>query len=181
MGQAAKRIRDSRPARRRVVDLATWLEAWNIFFAVRLQISPSSALQLAKYQTIMCQLFSSYPVGVCIKYGSLFRQAVAQDKFHLTPWDQVKDNILLWCATRHPFQAPKQPYASAQPTSAAIGTNKATQGRITHTLSGQEICRKFYYSSCTRADCSFAHKCWLTGCLGDHPGKSCPRAPAAPG
>ncbi|KAL5509533.1 hypothetical protein EMCRGX_G004923 [Ephydatia muelleri] len=36
-------------------------------------------------------------------------------------------------------------------------------------------------TSCTRADCSFAHKCWLADCLGDHPGKSCPRAPAAPG
>ena len=71
VGQAAKRIRDTRPARRRVVDLVTWLEAWNIFFPVRLQVSPSSALQLAKYQTIMCQLFSSYPVGVCIKYDSL--------------------------------------------------------------------------------------------------------------
>ena len=146
-GQAAKRIRDTRPARRRVVDLVTWLEAWNIFFPVRLQVSPSSALQLVKYQTIMCQLFSSYLVGVCIKYDSLFRQATARDKFHLTPWDQVKVDILLWCAIRHPFRAPKQPYANAQPTSAANGTNKATQGCITHTLSGQEICRKFNYSS----------------------------------
>ena len=109
VGQAAKRTRDSRSAKRRVVDLATWLEAWNIFLAVRLQVSPSSALQLAKYQAIMCQLVSSYPVGVCIKYDSLFRQAVARDKSHLTPWDQVKDDILLWCATRHPFRTPKQP------------------------------------------------------------------------
>ena len=106
VGQAAKRTRDSRSAKRRVVDLATWLEAWNIFLAVRLQVSPSSALQLAKYQAIMCQLFSSYPVGVCIKYDSLFRQAVARDKSHLTPWGQVKDDILLWCAIRTPFGPP---------------------------------------------------------------------------
>ena len=181
VGQAAKRTRDSRSAKRRVVDLATWLEAWNIFLAVRLQVSPSSALQLAKYQAIMCQLFSSYPVGVCIKYDSLFRQAVARDKSHLTPWDQVKDDILLWCATRHPFRTPKQPSANTLQSSATNGATKATQGRATHTQSGQEICRKFNYASCTRAECSFAHKCWVTGCLGDHPGKSCPRAPAAPG
>ena len=169
-GQAAKHIRDSRATRRHVVDLATRLGAWNIFFAVCLQVSPSSALQLAKYQTIMCQLFSSYPVGVCIKYDdSLFRQAAARDKFHLTPWDQVKDDILLWCATRHPFRAPKQPYASAQPPTAQ--TRLPEGAPPTHCQ-----VRKFNYSSCTRADCSFAHKCWLTGCLGDHPGKSCPRA-----
>ena len=181
VGQAAKRTRDSRSAKRRVVDLATWLEAWNIFLAVRRQVSPSSALQLAKYQVIMCQLFSSYPVGVCIKYDSLFRQAVARDKSHLTPWDQVKDDILLWCATRHPFRTPKQPSANPLQSSATNGATKATQGRVTHTQSGQEICRKFNYASCTRAECSFAHKCWVTGCLGDHPGKSCPRAPTAPG
>lgn len=105
VGQAAKRTWDSGSAKRHVVDLATWLEAWNIFLAVHLQVSPSSALQLAKHQAIMCQLFSSYPVGVCIKYDSLFRQAVARDKSHLTPWDQVKDNILLWYATWHPFRA----------------------------------------------------------------------------
>ena len=52
---------------------------------------------------------------------------------------------------------------------------------VSPTQSGQEICRKFNYASCNHAECSFAHKCWFTGCLGDHPGKSCPRAPAAPG
>ena len=180
-GQAAKRSRDSSSVKRRVIDLASWLEAWNIFLAVRLHVSPSSALQLAKYQAIMCQLFSSYPVGVCIKYDSLFWQAAARDSSHLTPWDQVKDDILLWCATRHPFWAPRQPNASTLQTSAANSSSRATHGCVTHTPSGQEICRKYNYSSCTRADCSFVHKCWLAGCLGDHPGKSCPRAPAAPG
>ncbi|KAL5488979.1 hypothetical protein EMCRGX_G018014 [Ephydatia muelleri] len=178
VGQAAKRTRS---AKRHVVDLATWLEAWNVFLAVRLQVSPSSALQLAKYQAIMCQLFSSYPVGVCIKYDSLFRQAVARDKSHFTPWGQVKDDILLWCAIRHPIRAPKQPSANPLQSSATNGATKSTQGRVTHTQSGQEICRKFNFASCNRAECSFAYKCWFTGCLGDHPGKSCPRAPAAPG
>ena len=129
----------------------------------------------------MCQLFSSYPVGVCIKYDSLFCQAVERDKSHLTSWDQVKDNTLLWCATRHPFRTPKQPSANPLQSSATSGATKSTQGRVTHTQSGQEICRKFNYASCTCAECSFTHKCWFTGCLGDHPGKSCPRAPAAPG
>eukprot|EP00731_Ephydatia_muelleri_P002227 Em0001g2227a len=69
VGQATKRTRDSRSEKRRVVDLATWLEAWNIFLAVHLQ-------------------------------------AVAREKSHLTPWGQVKDDTLLWCATRHPFRAP---------------------------------------------------------------------------
>ena len=106
---------------------------------MHLQVSPSSALQLAKYQAITCQLFSSYPVGVCIKYDSLFRQAVARDKSHLTPCGQGKDDILLWCATQHPFRAPKQPSANPLQSSATNGATKSTQGRVTHTQSAQEI------------------------------------------
>eukprot|EP00731_Ephydatia_muelleri_P002244 Em0001g2244a len=80
-----------------------------------------------------------------------------------------------------PLSGPQQPSANHLQSSATHGATKSTKGRVTHTQSGQEISRKFNYASCNRAKCSFAHKCWFMGCLGDHPGKSCPRAPAAPG
>ena len=54
------------------------------------------------------QLFSSYPVGVCIKYDSSLHQVVAREKGHLIPWDQVKEDILMCCITRQPFQLSKQ-------------------------------------------------------------------------
>ena len=103
-----KREKEKGARRLRVVDLATWLEAWNIFLAVRIQTAPDSALALVKYQAIMTMLFSSYPAGVCLKYDSTFRQAVARDRSYLTPWDQVKEDILVWCATRNPFRGLKQ-------------------------------------------------------------------------
>ena len=37
--------------------------AKNTFLAIRIQTAPKTALQLVKYQTIMCQLFSSYPAA----------------------------------------------------------------------------------------------------------------------
>ncbi|KAL5516970.1 hypothetical protein EMCRGX_G002429 [Ephydatia muelleri] len=48
VGQATKRTRDSRSEKRRVVDLATWLEAWNIFLAVRLQHPDIISSELSK-------------------------------------------------------------------------------------------------------------------------------------
>ena len=72
--------------------------------AIRVHAFPHTPIQ---YQTVMCQLFSLYPVGVCIRYDSLYRQAVARDKSRLVPWDQVKEDILVWCATRHPFRPSK--------------------------------------------------------------------------
>ena len=90
-----KREKEKGAGRRRVVDLASWLEAWNVFLAVRIQTAPDSALALVKYQAIMTMLFSSYPPGVCLKYDSTFQQAVARDRSYLTPWDQVKEDILV--------------------------------------------------------------------------------------
>ena len=48
--------------------------------------------------------------------------------------------------------------------------------RATHNA-GQEICRRFNLGRCNKgAECYFAHKCWVTGCGGDHSAKACPRA-----
>ena len=66
-------------SKRRIGDVASWMEAWCIFMAIRVHAFPESGLQLVKYQTIMCQLFSSYQAAVCIKYDSLFRQTITRD------------------------------------------------------------------------------------------------------
>ena len=96
-----------RPAKRQVHDLASWLEAWNIFLAVRVQSHPREALQLVKYQAIICHLFTAYSAAACLKYDSLFRQAAARDKSKLIAWDHLKEDILVWCATRQPFRPSK--------------------------------------------------------------------------
>ena len=47
--------------------------------------------------------------------------------------------------------------------------------RATHTSSGQEICRCFNVSKCSKGtECSFAHWCWVSGCSGEHFTKACP-------
>ena len=127
-----------RPAKRQVHDLASWLEAWNIFLAVRVQSHPREALQLVKYQAIICHLFTAYSAAACLKYDSLFRQAAARDKSKLIAWDHLKEDILVWCATRQPFRPSKfQP--AGQADSRVTGPPSTPSGRITHTSTGQEI------------------------------------------
>ena len=173
-------------SKRRIGDFASWMEAWCIFMAIRVHAFPESGLQLVKYQTIMCQLFSSYQAAVCIKYDSLFRQAIARDKSRLVPWDQVKEDILVWCATRQPFHPKTNTFTpgntSAQRSSTTGGQPTQSSGHVTLSSTGKEICRRYNYGTCTRTSCAFAHKCWITGCEGDHPGKACTKAAAgAPG
>ena len=55
-GQAAKKG----STRRQVSTSAPWMEAWNIFAATRIQTARQTALELVKYQSIICQLFTAY-------------------------------------------------------------------------------------------------------------------------
>ena len=91
----------SRKAKRQVCDLQSWLEAWNIYLAIRIQTAPKTTLQLVKYQTIVCQLFSAYPAASALKYDRLFREAAARSKSTTFQWDVLKEDILHGLV-RHP-------------------------------------------------------------------------------
>ena len=182
-GQAVASKKSRKAPNRQVSDLPSWLEAWNIFLAIRIQTAPKTALQLVKYQTIVCQLFSAYPAASALKYDRLFREAAARNKSGLQ-WDVLKEDILVWCVTRNPFRARQQVQSgsstSRQGPAPAAGSNQ--QGdRSLLTSTGQEICRRFNYGKCTKgAECHYAHKCWGHGCGGDHPATACPRTKPAP-
>ncbi|KAL5510646.1 hypothetical protein EMCRGX_G006225 [Ephydatia muelleri] len=81
----------SRKTKRQVCDLQSWLEAWNIYLAIRIQTAPKTTLQLVKYQTIVCQLFSAYPAASALKYDRLFREAAARSKSTTFQWDGLKE------------------------------------------------------------------------------------------
>eukprot|EP00731_Ephydatia_muelleri_P017297 Em0010g395a len=86
--------------------------------------------------------------------------AVARDKARSIQWDHLKEDLLVWCATRQPFRAFKpsdQGLNTARQTPTAPG---ATQfgARTLHVASGQEICRRYNFGNCARADCKFAHR-----------------------
>ena len=48
-----------------VTDLVSWLEAWNIYLAVRLDTHPHMAQELTKYQSIVSCLFVAYRPEAC--------------------------------------------------------------------------------------------------------------------
>ena len=114
-----------------------------------------------------------------IKYDTCFRQAVARDKTRSIPWDHLKKDLLVWCATRQPFCAFKpsgQGLNTARQTPTAPGAPHSG-ARTLHVASGQEICRRYNFGNCARADCKFAHTCWTVGCGGDTPGNPAPGLP----
>eukprot|EP00731_Ephydatia_muelleri_P028107 Em0019g980a len=93
--------------------------------------------------------------------------------------DQVKEDILVWCATRQPFRPKTNTFTpgntSAQRSSTTGGQPTQSSGHITLSSTGKEICRRYNYGTCTRTSCTFAHKCWITEFereLRNHPDKA---------
>ncbi|KAL5510800.1 hypothetical protein EMCRGX_G006402 [Ephydatia muelleri] len=164
---------------RLVSDLPSWLEAWNKFVAIRVQTFPDTALAMLQYQSTICQLFSTFGPVAALKYDKLFRQAVARAKDQTLRWDNLKEDLLVWCVTNPPFRARQQtapfPHQSAPAPPGCTGaSNSFHNGRVP---ASEEVCRRFNAGRCHRTDCSYLHKCSVTGCGAAHPANTCPRTP----
>ena len=193
-----KRKRHTAP--RRVIDFATWLEAWNTFLRVRVAHNPTEALALVKYQSHVTMLFAHYPSEACIEYDQLFRQAAARDP--QAQWDRFQPDVFVWAMTPRgsapvppTTQPPSQPSARSfrtdtqqtqDPNTAAnrdripiaTCTRPPRQTNSSHTAAGKEICKRFNWGRCSLPDCAFAHTCWVPGCNGVHPATGCPKRPS---
>ena len=87
----------SRKEKRQVTDIIPWLEAWNRYLVCRIANTPSMAVELTKYQAVMC-LFAHYPPAACIEYDRMLRQAAACDRS--VRWDIPKEDIYVWALTQ---------------------------------------------------------------------------------
>ena len=181
---AAKSHKKGKASRRRIVDQGTWLEAWNRFLCARLAHDPSVALELAKYQTTMCMLFTQYAPVACIEYDDLFRQSASQDQS--LRWDSLKDDIFLWALTRpthrndptdegRSFRGHQQRDRSS--AFDRLGPPPPFEQHVFRSASGAELCKRFNLGKCNKDKdtCRFAHMCWIPGCNGTHAGKDCPK------
>ena len=152
-------------SKRQVTDITSWLEAWNRYLVCRIAHTPSMAVELAKYQAVVCLLFARYPPAACIEYDRLFRQAAARDRS--LRWDVLKEDIYVWALTQpssvgtnqHSFRD-----STRAPISARLGPppnpSYMSGSRATHTNNGKEICKRFNLAKCTKGDdCMFAHAC----------------------
>ena len=152
---------------RDVHDLASWLEAWNIYLPIRVAHDPPMALELVKYQGIICALFASFGPASGIGYDRLFRHHAAEDPS--LRWDTLKEDIFVFqtnSSQKAPFR--KQVFSRLGPQP------DQNPNRESHAPSGVEICRRYNSSKCTLGDnCRFAHVCWNKGCGGSHPAKGC--------
>ena len=167
-----KRKHTHKEAKRTMTDL----EAWNRFLCCHLSYFPTTALEMAKYQTLLVMLFAHHPPQQCLEYDRLFCQTAAQDTS--LRWDTIKEDIYVWAITKkgQSFRDKSTIMSRLGPPvpGNASSTNHNPPNRETHNKHGKEICKCYNLGRCTLGDeCVFAHSCWQPGCHEVHPGRGC--------
>lgn len=163
----------SGPRSRQVHDLASWLEAWNLYLPLRLAHDPSMALELVKYQSIICSLFATLDASTVVGYDRLFRHRAARDSF--VRWDVLKEDLFVFQASTTGTIGQKTGTPFRKPIFNRLGPPTDPKSNYeTIAPSGVEICRRFNSSKCSFGEnCRFSHICSHKGCGGAHPAKGC--------
>ena len=171
---------------KKITSFGAWMEAWNVYLAVRLSLNPSCAPSLVAYQRIITSANSNHPLHAWLGYDVKFRTKAANDP--ALRWDIRDLDLWLECfpgtaaqpnrwpcthcgGTNHyPNNCPFRP-SSSHTNGGGQSTPSDAQQRTPS--SNTAICRDYNRSNCYRAACKYAHRC--DNCGGPHQGKSCPR------
>ena len=78
--------------KRRVHDLATWLEAWTVFARVLTQAAPERASDLLHYQATIIEEYSNYATDACLTYDKRFRTIMSLNP-HAVSWTHIDVNL----------------------------------------------------------------------------------------
>ena len=66
---------------RKITSFSSWMEAWNVYFALRVDFALSSAPSLIAYQRIITSASVSYPLQSWLNYDVQFRMLAASNPF----------------------------------------------------------------------------------------------------
>ena len=106
-------IAQPKPASKRTItDLASWMEAWNLYVQVLVASFPERAPSLLAYQAIICSASTRFPPRLWLRYDQRFRASVAADG--TLRWDVRNNELWLECFTQSPLTSQTQPPSSSK-------------------------------------------------------------------
>lgn len=174
-------ISKTKPKRKVIQDIETWIEAFCTFAAVRGRKHPKLIPDLMAYAAVIAKSARDYGGQNWMVYDYRFRQLAAAK--HLTSgWGQ-KD-MALWNET---FLKPKQadsaspeattrhqPGGKKRPMEATSAPPVPKKGRKNEKSWRSQVCYAFSYSGkCTKEKCDYLHVCY--DCGEGHSQTACPK------
>ena len=173
------RSTSSQPTRRRVHDMASWLEAFILYARVLVDASPDRAGQLLAYQARILEANNSYDTDAWLAYDLRFRHTLAAQP-HQHSWTTIDVNLWQACFTSrdreacirchivHHIVTSQCPFRSGGPM---VSSNAAS---ITPKPEGMQIRKIYNRVRCTYPSCIRSHVCLL--CREKRPKIKCPKS-----
>ena len=144
--------------KRRIKDIATWLEAFSIYCLILVLYFPHCWKDFLTYQLLILRTYRQFSGRVWLSYNRAFRENAAAT--NLTDWSQLNSPLFSFhsvgwstCSSHDSSDCQNKPHSAA---------------------SSQIICRSWNHGHCLApsASCHFAHKC--ASCRGLHWAEVCP-------
>ena len=148
--------------KRRIEDIATWMEAFSTFMLVLLSYFLHRWKDLCQYQLLILQTHRQFPSRVWLSYDRAFRQHAAAT--NLVDWSSINVQLFNFHAA-----GPSVPGRNDVPSGSSEPSGSSTS-RI--------MCRSWKRGQCSASStaCWFAHRC--SSCSGAHRASSCPSLPS---
>ena len=138
--------------RRRIEDIATWLEAFSIFSLITLSHFPHRWRDLMQYQLLILRTHRHFSGRVWLTYDQAFREHAAATG--LTDWSLMNAQLFNFHAAG----------STTRPSSSAESSDWEPSGSSSSLVE----CKSWNRGRCTapHATCRYAHRC--TVCAGSH-------------
>ena len=159
-------------AKRKLDNLAAWLEAWSIYCSILCVAQSDRASELIAYQLRIVQPARKYRWPAVSEYDMCFRQKAAY--IPALQWDTVDTDLYTRCFTGQTHIMCTLCKRSGHAATSCV-LRSQTQSQREKSLSASPVptCGLFNRGSCSYNPCRFRHKC--NSCGGDHPVSSCKR------
>ena len=145
-------------AKRRIKDIATWMEAFSVYSLVLTSHFPHRWRDLSQYKLLILHTYQQFSNQVWLAYNRAFREHVAAT--NLTVWSNMKVQLFNFHA---------------------VGTSARGRGKFANesaepagVTSSQIVCKSWNRGRCSApyAQCHFSHRC--SSCSGSHCASACP-------
>eukprot|EP00117_Sycon_ciliatum_P018880 scpid14210/ scgid17295/ len=158
--------------KRKIENLATWIEAWSIFSLIAIGEHHLCAEALMIHQLRIIQAAGKYRFAAVVEFDTRARQALSKDLSRSLA--DLDTELYTTCFTGQalPFcnNCKRLGHLTASCTTQPFRSRPKEQG-VSSSAKPNETCRRYNYGTCV-GSCKFRHACMF--CSGEHPASACP-------
>ena len=151
--------------KRRVEDIATWMEAFSVYCLIMISFFPHRSRDLLQYKLLILRTYRQFSGKVWLAYDRAFREHAAAA--NVVDWSSINVQLFNFHAAGASARGPN---VSSTDSSEPAGASAS-----------QILCKSWNKGRCVApyASCRYAHRC--SSCSGAHRAVNCPGSePAQP-